>query len=158
MNEALQKMDEVFESERQCETITAGEAMGLIGSAIRKAAAMASESPEFVKAVMQRSYLMARHVEDSLAKSGDDDSVAVPPFLLESVRKDAERSDQADVYALPISEAMKMAVARFADNQSVGKSAKETSENAPLVWGADLNDESAERVNWGADPDWTKVQ
>jgi hypothetical protein len=146
--ENVEKMDEVFATERSKERVPAGEVVGLIGAVIRKAAASEDKELAETTATMQRAYLLTKQMEAWLASDSEDEHVDVPVELLAAVRKDAEGPD-ADV--IPISEAMTTIGKRLKGEETTEPVQKGDDEEP--VWGPDLaEDDPPEREDWGPDP------
>lgn len=152
MSEVLQKMDQVFVGERRHEVMETGEAVALIGATIRKAATVEGESQDYIKAVMQRAFLLTQCVAETLAKS-DEEQVFVPIDLALAVRKDAEGPDGE---MLPVSKAMEI-VGRVLGTKVEGDDKVEKGEPGHPVWGPDLNTDDSPAEDWGKDPDWSQA-
>lgn len=150
MTEGLKKLDDVFAVERRAEKMEAGEALALLGAAIRKAATDTSLSKEEIKAITQRAFLITKSIEKCVSDENAE-HVYIPNDLLEMVRKDADGPD-ADV--IPISEAMQKIGKRLSDDgdaDDVESTKKSDEEEAS--WGHDLAaGDDEDRVDWGADP------
>lgn len=152
MSENLAKMDELFDASRETEVIAPAEAMQVLGTIIRKSAEDETQT-EDAKAAMQRGYLLAKCVEQWAHSDTEGDEIVVPVGLLEAVRKDG-LGDRGNV--IPISEAMQAIGKKFGAETSTEteRTGTEKSDAAPPEpWAGDLNDEDAEVVDWGADPE-----
>lgn len=158
--EDLQKMDAMFSGARATETVTADDALALLGSVIRKSAADTDADADELRARMQRAYLVTKRVHEWAADESDDapDEVAVPTDLLAAVRKDAEGEDGE---LTPVSEAMSAIAKRTMPASDDGDGAEpEGDDQGEVSWGVDLaaveksdDDDATDDDDWGPDPD-----